>query len=352
MPSTAQVSHNRSSTFILFSFFNRIIRILTIPICFAIFGLCATISYPTAIYLAPIPRFIESIATCALFQLYVIIVSSENRNERDVFFMNMPNQKKASSALLDNNGSLLYFRATCFKVFQFPVISFIITIVQIVTAAILCSTGRPAKAARIITTIILAISTLIAVLAIIHFYQHVKVELKPFGGLRKLVVLKVLIAVVILQSWATTIVISASAVHPTSMINLADFATGLPNFLTCCEMLIFAPFFLWAYRTGPYKQASRSSDYPKNRSPYDETHTPPFEIKRKFSPVLVLWQAINITDLLAEILHAFKARSSADSNNFERSSGEELRRTARYGKLNSSSDRSIEQELPLSNSNQ
>ena len=81
-----------------------------VPIFFAVFGLCSTAWYPAAAYLVQIPRLVESVGTCALFQLFVITVSSENRHEREGFFMNLPHKKKAGGQLLDAGGSLQYFR--------------------------------------------------------------------------------------------------------------------------------------------------------------------------------------------------------------------------------------------------
>ena len=160
-----------------------------------------------------------------------------------------------------------------------------------------------------------------AVLAIFWFYLRLKVELKPIGGVRKLFVLKVLIGIVVLQATIMTMVVSAGAIKATETINKVDYSTGLLNVLTCCEMFIFAPFFLWAYGTGPYKKAS-GSDY---QNILDDQEAALSKFEHKFSPILVLWQAVNLTDLLSEILYAVRSRSQPKPNAIQRST-EELRR--------------------------
>ena len=94
-------------------------------------------------------------------------------------------------------------------------------------------------------------------------------------------------------------------VHPTEHLTYDDISTHIPAMITCLEMLIFAGLFLYAYRAKPYvitvaRYASQDGDY--NTSPVKGEQAPPQRYYGGFLGIAAIFQAVNITDLLLNMI--------------------------------------------------
>ena len=101
--------------------------------------------------------------------------------------------------------------------------------------------------------IILNISTTIAVLSILAFWQALRTHTKQHRSLAKLVAFKSIVFLTFVQTIVYMILGSfTNVLKPTDMMTYADLNIGIPNMIVCFEMVLFSVFFHWAYSYHPY----------------------------------------------------------------------------------------------------
>jgi hypothetical protein len=116
-------------------------------------------------------------------------------------------------------------------------------------------------------TIISAIqtfSTIICFISILRTHKFLKASIdiksenrKPMA---KLLALKILVGLDVLQSLIFSILLSTSAIKPTTTLSLPDLVIGVPGLMVCIECVIFSLLFLWAYAPTPYKVREYESE--------------------------------------------------------------------------------------------
>lgn len=76
----------------------------------------------------------------------------------------------------------------------------------------------------------------------------------------KLLALKILVGLDVLQTLIFSILLSTNTIKPTSTLSLPDLVIGVPGLMVCIECVIFSLIFLWAYAPTPYKVREYESE--------------------------------------------------------------------------------------------
>lgn len=105
----------------------------------------------------------------------------------------------------------------------------------------------------ILLKIIRTISVIIAVTRLLQFYRRLRPLLTPHAVIPKLIAIKGIVFLNILQTIIFLILNVTGAAAPNSHLTCADISFGIPSILVCGEMALFSLFNLHAYRLAPYK---------------------------------------------------------------------------------------------------
>ena len=134
-----------------------------------------------------------------------------------------------------------------------------------------------------------------AILAIIKVYKRFKPEYKTHRVLAKLVCLKVLIGLLLIQRFVFSILSNRTSINGGKYISHFDLVTGIPNVLISVEMFIGVFGFIYSYTWRPFKVVSNSGT------------------RGYFRGVVDVW---NISDILGGILYALTLRSRVKQGDF------------------------------------
>ncbi|KAH8665420.1 organic solute transporter Ostalpha-domain-containing protein [Ilyonectria robusta] len=211
-----------------------------------------SIAFPEAfVYLDPWLEFVQSISLGAYFLLMCQFVSPSD-TQRDVFFASLVIEDKKSPS--GQKDGLVWFRRRWSLIFQYPVVSLIAAIATDVTqvAGIYCEYVTKPYFAKLYISIILNISLTLAVLSVLRFYKALRPYTEKHKPLAKLVSFKAVVGLGFLQRIIFWILSDVNALNPTDTLTYADLNIGIPNMLTCLEMVPLSLFFLYAYSWNPY----------------------------------------------------------------------------------------------------
>ncbi|MCJ1446289.1 MAG: hypothetical protein MMC23_006794 [Stictis urceolatum] len=275
---------------------------------FALFGFISTVSYSSYLYVLHIPSIVESIGLCGLLELFVIhVTDTSDRLRQGFFFQQLEHRSRFKQTKVDDKGSLHWFRVLSFRVYQYPIVTTLTVIIEILAAAFLCEDGKPAKAVKVIVSILTVLTTMSAVLAIVVFYRRLKPQIKPHHGVSRLVAIKALIHVVIFQNFLISIIDQAGALTPTPTMSYGDLLVGIPSSMTCIEMLIFSVLFSWSFRVAPYKGLRPHSCPSEEHLFQGQQYSVPLKTADvKASPLQALIAVVNLADFFRSIRAGFK----------------------------------------------
>ena len=246
------------------------------PPAFAICGVLAVTYYPAAPYLIKLPTVWEAIGVASLFELFVLyLVPEDSESKRRAYFDALERIGRFDKQKVHDFGSyrwykvcsdhiaaarlLIYCQVIRLCVYQFVPFSVLVVIITEAAAPFQCPNGKPAKATKAITSAISIISTLVAVLAIIRFYIRLRPELRKFGAVSKLFGLKSIVGITTLQLFVITIIENQPSLeYGTSTISGGDIASGIPNWLTCLEMMVFTTLYFFAFTSKPVSPSNPS----------------------------------------------------------------------------------------------
>ena len=150
-------------------------------------------------------------------------------------------------------------------VFQVILVRIGTTIAAEYVQAHYCQLSITKVKANAIINVVQGSDTIIAVVGVIMYYHRMRADLKRHRALAKLVSMKSLIIIQVIQSALfrglatphTGINGGQLIFTPTPQITWFDFTVGIPNFMLCCECFIFSMIFLWAFTSSPYKSAKQ-----------------------------------------------------------------------------------------------
>ncbi|KAK8907985.1 hypothetical protein QC760_003856 [Botrytis cinerea] len=220
----------------------RIIRItFMIPVFATVSFLCITFE-DAAAYISPINELYEAFAFAAFFQLLYTYVIEETHAQS---FTGQASQYPP-------------IRKTAIQIFQFPAIMFIVFLIEEISEAkgTYCETEIKVYFTRIWCVILRICGIIIAMLALLRFYNSTKSLTAARKPLHKLIVFKGIVFINFVQ----TIVFSflSSRLSPTNKVTTRDLTDGIPNLLISLEMVIFSIIFIKFYTVSEYAKGSET----------------------------------------------------------------------------------------------
>jgi hypothetical protein len=85
-----------------------------------------------------------------------------------------------------------------------------------------------------------------------------------------------------------------------------DIYNGLPSLILCCEMVIIAPFFWYAYPAGPYLRRVHSPETGQSGT-----------YQGGPMGIYAILEAMNILDIVKELINATNARTSHEMTSLQ-----------------------------------
>ena len=157
-------------------------------------------------------------------------------------------------------------------------------------------------------TIIRTISVGLAITSILKFYKRFKSALKPRGALKQLICFKLIVALNFLQTLIFSFLHSSGHLYANKYLTFNDLSNGVPALILCCELALIAPFFLIAYRVKPYTLGRNS--LPENSTLRNDIQ----HYQGGPLGVYAIFQAINVFDIVIELVKGAKAKLSESSS--------------------------------------
>jgi Organic solute transporter Ostalpha len=177
-------------------------------------------------------------------------------------------------------------------VFQILPVRVVTTLVIWIITATFCHTEKRFTRAITIINVINGISAALCILSIIQVYKRLRTHLAGHQIVFKLGVLKTIVGLEFIQRAVFSGLNTNNDLKGTTHVSSMDWQYGIPNFITVCEMFIFALLFIAPYSWTPY-----------TRKPAGQAQKLPF-----FLALLQVW---NVIDIFAGVLEIFKLGSRA-----------------------------------------
>lgn len=103
---------------------------------------------------------------------------------------------------------------------------------------------------------------------VIQFYIQLRADLAPHKPLIKVTAIKLVIFLSFWQTFMISILTSTfNVLEATEHVAYPDLKVGIPSFLLCVEMAIFAIMHIFAYPYKPYITGSEQDKYPSSHDP-------------------------------------------------------------------------------------
>ncbi|MCJ1398275.1 hypothetical protein MMC11_001472 [Xylographa trunciseda] len=236
----------------------KIIRITALIPIFAIIQFANIYLGTSAIYLLPWMNVFESMALITFLLLICVYLSPNVKSQSGYYTVH--GQKFTGGG--DTSGEALarsqkVRRLAC----QYIAVATLVAIVTDITQAtgIFCSNSNSVHFAHIWLTIIRALSAAVAILAIVKFTLAQKRNLSRHRITLKLVALKLIVFLNLLQTMAFSF--AGARFTPSAKFSYLDLTISLPAAIYCFEMVMFSALFHLAYSFQPYvvKQTHNSS---------------------------------------------------------------------------------------------
>jgi len=116
-----------------------------------------------------------------------------------------------------------------------------------------------------------------------------KPTLSGYRPVAKLLTLKIIVGLDVLQTLIFSALNSAGDIKPTTHLNLPDLLIGTPGLLLCCECMLFSLLFLWSFNPNAY---------PATQDQGASTHLGFFA---------ALFDVLNISDIIMGVLNILNA---------------------------------------------
>ncbi|KAE8378018.1 organic solute transporter Ostalpha-domain-containing protein [Aspergillus bertholletiae] len=211
-----------------------------------------SICFPTAaVYLEPWLEYMQAMALGSFFLLLCQFISGDYQTEVSLFFaaFEVPRKKNQSTV-----SGLEWFRKRWIAIFQYPVVALFVAVATDITqaAGIYCLDSTKPYFAHIWLTVVVELSTGLAVTSVITFYGALKQHLASHRPLAKLLSFKLIVGLVFIEKIIFLILRSNNVLKESPTLSYADVNIGIPNMVICIQMVPFALFFPYAWNVAPY----------------------------------------------------------------------------------------------------
>ncbi|KAI9683029.1 MAG: hypothetical protein M1822_006222 [Bathelium mastoideum] len=231
----------------------QIVRVVVTPLWFSVASLLSIAFYKAALYLNTIGFIYEAFALAALYLLFVQYVTPDPQL-RDAFFYNLPFKDRKGKETGGN--SLAWFKRTWIIVFLYPLLTFLLYIIQWITLATgkYCPNSNKPHFAHLWLTLLTNFITALAVMAVIGFYGRLKQPMASHKPLWKLVSFKLVVFLNFIQSLVFNYVSANKSVIAKTGLKFTfdDLYIGIPNLLICFEMVLLSLMMHFTFRSREY----------------------------------------------------------------------------------------------------
>ncbi|KAJ5173168.1 hypothetical protein N7492_005761 [Penicillium capsulatum] len=215
-----------------------------------------SICFPNAyLYIQGFTEVFQGIALYAFLMLLCDFMAPTD--QKKVEFFSSLETKRQWQPKKKRNG-LAFLKLTWWTVLQYPVVTWITAIAQVVTQSlhIFCLESNEPHFAHVWIQTATSLSTSVAVNAILQFYMNMKGYMKEHHPLTKLLAFKLIVGVVLLEKILFLILTGTKVLKPNETLSGVDVMIGLPNLVICIQMVPLCFLVLYAYRTTPYEISS------------------------------------------------------------------------------------------------
>ncbi|KNG86318.1 hypothetical protein ANOM_005219 [Aspergillus nomiae NRRL 13137] len=212
-----------------------------------------SICFPNSyIYLQGFTEVLQGVALYAFLMLLCDFMAPDDKSK--VEFFSSLETKRQWQPKKKRNG-LAFLSLTWYSVLQYPVITWIAAVSQVVTQSlhVYCLDSTAPHFARVWLQVITSLSTSIAINAILQFYMNMKGYMTEHRPLLKLMAFKLTVGLVLLEKILFLILTGTKVLKPTASMTYIDVMMGLPTMVICAQMVPLSFLVLYAYRTKPYE---------------------------------------------------------------------------------------------------
>jgi hypothetical protein len=143
---------------------------------------------------------------------------------------------------------------TWYFVLQVLPVRLILLIVNLAVSGSECKLVSHQTKAHTAINVLSTISMVLCFIAILRLMRYLKPALRGFNPISKLVTLKLIVGLSVLQGLIFSILSTTGALRANPTTNLPDLLIGTQGLIVCCESLIFSVIFTWPYSAKPYSQ--------------------------------------------------------------------------------------------------
>ncbi|GAA5936016.1 OSTA/TMEM184 family protein [Sporobolomyces koalae] len=235
----------------------QIIRILWMP---AVYGVVSFFSYRffrSYTYYSVAVTAYESLVLAAFLILLLQYVGESSSEQKELLKQKEKSKIPIPFCCIRFRPSKPYFlHALKWSVLQYSIIRPLISIIEIICQAydVLCPTHYSVHFAEVYLDAVDFVSISVALYGLIVFYALVKEQLRGRKPLAKFLCIKFVVMILFYQSFVFSVLQSHGVIKATEYWTATNVADGLSALCTCCEMVIFAACFMWAFNWSEYSQ--------------------------------------------------------------------------------------------------
>jgi hypothetical protein len=160
------------------------------------------------------------------------------------------------------------------------------------------SLGHHGKGATVLS-VIQTLSTFVAFIGVLKLTKFLKPSLSGYQPVKKLIALKGLVALDVLQTMIFSILSNHNVIKATKTTNLPDILIGISGLMVCAECLVFSLVIIWAFPIRTYTAGGQD--------PEQQTQS-----RMGFFGALV--DVLNITDLIQGVFYILSAFGGGQSS--------------------------------------
>ncbi|KAF4331958.1 organic solute transporter Ostalpha [Fusarium beomiforme] len=212
-----------------------------------------SICFPNSyVYLQGFTEVLQGVALYAFLMLLCDFMAPDDGSKVD-FFSSLETKRQWQPK--NKRNGLAFLSLTWYSVLQYPVITWITAVSQVVTQAlhVYCLDSTAPHFAHVWLQVITSLSTSVAVNAILQFYMNMKRYMTEHRPLLKLAAFKLIVGVVLLEKILFLILTGTKVLRPSDSMTYIDVMMGLPTMVICVQMVPLSLLVLYAYPTKPYE---------------------------------------------------------------------------------------------------